>query len=256
MGSKVNKGKNMKHISPQEGLLVYEKALLFVRDFSPQLDLWPAACAVRDQMDRACESLVVNLMKGAWHQRTEQGVYHLECSLGSVLECAACLDIAFVKGLLQGESAKTMKVALEEIARMEVGLRRSWYPSIREEPAPYSGKTTGFPHESLQVYQRGLQLCQVLVDGVLMPNNQQGRYARRIDEASTSMLLNIAEGNGRFSRLDHRQFITSAEEAGVKLTAYLDLIEPKSPAAIQPAKALLREVMAMLEGMRAYLEAK
>lgn len=239
----------MKHVSPHERLLVYEKALLFVRGLAPQVDAWPAVHCVRDQLDRACESLVVNLVKAAWHQRTDQGVYHLECSLGSVLECAACLDIARIKGLIENMATESAKQCLLEVARMEVGLRNSWSPAAHEASAQYGAKVQGFYHETLHVYQRGLQLCQVLAVDGLTPPTQHGRYARRMDEAVTSLLLNLAEGNGRFSRVDHRQFIVTAEEAGVKLAAYLDLISHEST----NAKSLLREVMAMLEGMKGYL---
>jgi len=243
----------MQHVLPHEHLKVYEKALAFVRIMTPLNDMWPPYHSVRDQMDRACESLVVNLVKAAYHQRTSQGIYHLECSVGSVLECAACLDVVSIKGLLDNVERDKTKRALLEIARMEIGLRRSWCPTVHEEAEQYGEKTQHFPHESLQVYQRALQLCQLLVSEVLTPDILQSRQARKIDEAITSLLLNIAEGNGRFSQLDHRQFITIAEEAGVKLAAYLDLVSLSNSDSVKSAKAILHEEMAMLVALKGYL---
>jgi len=245
----------MSKTMPHERLHVYDKALSVVRTIAAQVELWPSMHSVRDQADRALESLITNLIKAAWHQPSRQAVYHLECSLGSVLECAACLDVARVKGLVGNEQATAWKQSLLEVARMEVGLRKSWSVNVCEESGQYGEKEPTFPHESLQVYQRALRLCQVLATNILTPDKERSRYARRIDEASTSLLLNIAEGNGRFSQLDHRQFIAAAEEAGVKLAAYLDLISPGSSVATESARSVLREVMAMLVGLKGYLEA-
>jgi four helix bundle protein len=236
-----------------ERLRVYDKALSFVRVLAPEVELWPSRYSVRDQINRAMESTITNLVKAAWLQPSRQAVYLLECSLGSVLECAACIDIALIRNLLDNESASGRKLALLEVVRMEVGLRKSWSPSVREEPEHYGEPTCGFSHESLLVYQRGLQLFRVLVESVLSAHHASDRYARRIDEAATSLLLNISEGNGRFSQLDQGLFIDHAREAGIKLTAYIDLASPIETEATNAAKALLHEVMAMLGGLKGYL---
>ncbi len=57
-----------------------------------------------------------------------------------------------------------------------------------------------------------------------------------------------------FSQLDHRLFIERAQEAGVKLAAYLDLVSPIGTEPTDSAKALLHEVMAMLGGLKGYLD--
>jgi len=137
---------------------------------------------------------------------------------------------------------------------MEIGLRKSWSACIREEPGPYGEEEPTFAHESLQVYQRGLDLLRVLVEDVLVTENLKNRHVRRIDELVTSLLLNIAEGNGRFSQLDHRQFIRTAEESGVRLAAYLDLVSPNHPRTSATAKSFLRDVMAMVAGLKGYLD--
>jgi len=71
---------------------------------------------------------------------------------------------------------------------------------------------------------------------------------------TTSLTLNIAEGNGRFSSLDHRKFLGTAEEAGTKLAAYLDLVEATATIEVDDSRSYLRRVMAMLAGLKGYLE--
>jgi four helix bundle protein len=41
------------------------------------------------------------------------------------------------------------------------------------------------------------------------------RSHRQIDEGATSILLNIAEGNGRYSKVDHRHFLDLADNKGL-----------------------------------------
>ena len=136
---------------------------------------------------------------------------------------------------------------------MEVRLRASWDRCVKEETKAYSAKEDGyFLHESLDVYQRSLEVHEAL-GAIFHGNRARGRYARRIDSLTTSLTVNIAEGNGRFSKLDHSKFVTIAENAGTKLAAYLDLIAPMALVDIDRTKSLLREVMAMLSGLQAYL---
>jgi four helix bundle protein len=221
----------------------------------PMIDSWPATVAVRDQLDRATESLVANLVNAARLQRTARGTYCLDCSLGSVLECAACFDVALRRGLVDAPQQKAAKELLRQVARMEVGLRSSWGKdsAVREDPADYAtGSDPCFAHESLIVYQRSLQIHELLAEALDRP--QEGlRYARRIDQLSTSLTINIAEGNGRFSKLDHGKFVEIAEDVGSKLAAYLDLAAVAWGEDVSETKSNLREVMAILDGLKGYL---
>ena len=108
-------------------------------------------------------------------------------------------------------------------------------------------------HESLKVYQRSLQVHEAL-DGYWQSGQKRSRHVKRDDELTTSLTLNIAEGNGRFSNMDHRKFLGIAEDAGTKLSAYLDLLAQVSPMDVKQVKSYLREVMAMLFGLKGYLD--
>jgi len=246
----------MKYILPHEHLHVYAKAMAFAELAGEWIDVWPPRWAVRNQLDRAMESIITNLVRAARHQRTDQGTYLLECSLRSVLEGAACLDVAKRRQLLDGPGVREAKLMLQEVARMEVGLRTAWCAPmrVREEPETYAaGEERYFNHESLDVYMRSLQLHEVL-GGILLGEKKQHRYARRIDELSTSLSLNIAEGNGRYSKRDHGNFADAAEDAATRLAGYLDLVAATWGIDMGQAKGLLREVMAMLVGLKGFLE--
>jgi len=239
---------------PHERLEVYGVALKFAALADEMLCAWSSSWAVHGQFDRAVESMVTNLVKAARLRATDAGVYSIECSLGSVLECAACLDVASFRHLVDASRMHAAKGVLRQIARMEVGLRRSWENCVREQPEAYATNSDGyFPHESLKVYQRSLQVHESL-DSIWQGDQVRSRHARRVDELTTSLTLNIAEGNGRFSSVDHSKFLGIAEEAGTKLAAYLDLLAPESRLDVEGAKSCLREVMAMLSGLRGYLD--
>ncbi len=244
----------MERYFPHEQLDVYGVALKFAAMGESLLSAWPASWAVYDQFSRALESIVINLAKAARLRATDCGVYSLECSLGSVLECAACLDVAVFRNLVDASRRDSAKTLLQQIARMEVGLRESWKQGIREGSTPISTDAKRFfPHESLEVYQRSLQLHESL--NVMWSEDRiRCRHVRRVDELSTSLTLNIAEGNGRFSQLDHSKFLDVAEDSGTKLAAYLDLAVPLAQANVSQVKSHLREVMAMLSGLQNYLK--
>ena len=74
-------------------------------------------------------------------------------------------------------------------------------------------------------------------------------YCREVDESATSVVLNVAEGNGRYSDLDHRRFLEIAATSAVKAAAYLDLYQQKAhPAQVETAQGreLLSRILAML----------
>ncbi|MCY2995695.1 MAG: four helix bundle protein [Planctomycetota bacterium] len=190
----------MPQFFPHEKLEVYAHALSFAKLSVALIDSWPSIMAVCDQLDRATESIVTNLAKAARLRATENGIYCLECSLGSVLECAACLDVAYRRHLVASPPLQEAKQLLQRIARMEVGLRHSWGVCLKEEAETYGTDAKQyFLHESLVVYQRFLQVHDAL-HSLWGREHNRCRYARRVDELSTSLTINIAEGNGRFEQ--------------------------------------------------------
>ena len=74
---------------------------------------------------------------------------------------------------------------------------------------------------------------------------------RQLDEAGTSLVLNIAAGNGRYAELDHHRFLEIAQSAAVKGAVYLDLGVERAWLAKTEASAgkeMLRRISAMVAG--------
>ena len=79
---------------PHEKLHVYGKSLAFVATASALSTAWSKSHVVVDQLDRASESLILNLADGARLRSGAGKLKALDYSIGSGLECAACLDVA------------------------------------------------------------------------------------------------------------------------------------------------------------------
>lgn len=68
-----------------------------------------------------------------------------------------------------------------------------------------------FHHEKLTVYQRALQFAgwwQVLIDSL----HKKTSTRDQLERAGDSIALNIAEGNGKFSRKDRRERAEEEED--------------------------------------------
>lgn len=76
----------------------------------------------------------------------------------------------------------------------------------------------------LSVYQKARKLNKSVF--LLLRNTKFDRLIRdQLSRASTSILLNIAEGSGRFSRRDQRNFYVIARASGMECIALFDVIE-------------------------------
>jgi len=241
-----------------EKLHVYGKALAFVAAASAFSSTWSKKHAVVDQLGRASESLILNLADGARFRSAPSKLKALDYALGSGLECAACLDIARIKGFLSPVQADHEKQRLCEIVRMLIGLRKAWetwkahddFVPYRTEPS-VPAPAPLFHHETLEVYGTALELMAWLVS---LPGGKElsSRLCRQIDECVTSLILNHAEAHGRYSELDHRPFLDVAEGSVVKVSAYVDLAVQNLSLCEKecgPGKALLERIAAMLSRM-------
>jgi four helix bundle protein len=238
-----------------EKLQVYSKALSFTSRVAGWTSTWDKKHALVDHLTRAAESVVLNLAEAARQTATATRLRTLDYSIGSSLECAACLDIARLKVLLTQENSLNEKQELCEITRMLVGLRKAWAePRFQEEPPsiskPNSKSEALFHHENLQVYRTGLSFMDWFVS---QPAGKElsDKLLRQIDDVGTSIVLNIAEGNGRYAELDQQHFVQIAQRAAVKAMVYLDLCVTKGvmpEREVMHGKELLGRVSAMLGG--------
>jgi four helix bundle protein len=216
-------------IFSHEKLQVYGKALDFAVRVADWTNSWDKRHALVDHLDRAAESIMWNLAEAAWQRRAPGRLRIVDYAIGSSLECAGCLDIARIKELLTQAQANVEKRRLCEITKMLIGLRKAWAESgAREDPGPYTTASmetplaTLFHHENLDVYRAALGFMEWFAFGP-MGDGLSDRMVRQIDESGTSVVLNIAEGNGRYAELDHHRFLHIANSAAVKAAVYLDL---------------------------------
>ena len=84
------------------------------------------------------------------------------------------------------------------------------------------GEKVFFHHETLDVYRVAIETATAFSSSRAVSSLSNTEF-RKLDELLTSMILNIAEGNGRFSDADQRRFLDTAHEAAIKMAARLDL---------------------------------
>lgn len=108
-----------------------------------------------------------------------------------------------------------------------------------------------FDHERLKVYQQALQFV-VWVGPII--EKLPGKLAARdqLDRASTSIVLNLAEGNGKRSHPDRCRYFDIARGSTVECAACLDVLVRRNHLDADLAaagKAILVEVVSMTAGL-------
>jgi four helix bundle protein len=122
-----------------EKLRVYQESLRFVAWVDPVLEGLPGRLSARDQLDRASTSIVLNIAEGNGKRSSADRCRYLDIARGSVVECAACLDVLSVRQKISPETAAAGKHILLGIVSMVAGLiaRFSTHEVGEMEQAPY-----------------------------------------------------------------------------------------------------------------------
>jgi four helix bundle protein len=243
-----------------EQLQVYHKGLDSFAALQPLLSSWSNHHAFVDHLGRALESILFNLVEAARLSQGPKKLLSLDYSLGSTFECAACIDIATLKGLLDDDVSVEHKQHLLEVCRMLIGLRNSWLNArVAEEGCTYStapleqAHTRVFHHETLDMYTTALCFYRWL-QSTKTGQCLTSQFDRSVDILATRILLNIAEGNGRYAELSRQTFLDTANAAVAKLAVSLDLgVRRKAWTAeeIRDAKLLLVRV-GQMTGRKGY----
>ena len=108
-----------------------------------------------------------------------------------------------------------------------------------------------FDHEKLTVYQTAVSLVAWVTD-LLVHVPKSLSVHNQLDRASTSIPLNIAEGNGKYTSADRCRFFDVARGSALECAACLDVLVAKRVVAagvIEPGKEMLLEIVAMLVGL-------
>ena len=108
-----------------------------------------------------------------------------------------------------------------------------------------------FDHGKLNVYQRALQFV-VWATEVLGRIPTKFSAHGQFERASTSIPLNIAEGNGRYTATDRCRFFDIARGSALECAAALDVLVAKrilTDKEIETGKTHLTEVVNMLIGL-------
>ena len=118
-----------------------------------------------------------------------------------------------------------------------------------------------FDHERLEVYKLQLQFIEWVTPLLEDLEQRGGRktrdVCRHLDEASVSVLLNIAEGNGKRQRQVRAKFFDDARGSATECAACLDALVAKKICMIdevQAGKTMLERVVSMLTKLVAKFE--
>ncbi len=108
-----------------------------------------------------------------------------------------------------------------------------------------------FDHERLKVYQEALRFVAWV--GPII-EELPGKLAAKdqLDRASTSVVLNLAEGNGKRSHPDRCRYFDIARGSTVECAACLDVLVMRRkllPLVASEGKAMLLEVVSMTAGL-------
>ena len=108
-----------------------------------------------------------------------------------------------------------------------------------------------FDHEKLTVYQTSLKFVTWATD--LMSDLQvEAAVKDQLDRASTSVPLNIAEGNGKFAVRDRCRYLDFARGSALECAACLDVPVAKrltDTTSVVAGKQQLFEIVSMLMGL-------
>jgi four helix bundle protein len=110
---------------------------------------------------------------------------------------------------------------------------------------------TYFDHEKLNAYRVSLAFNE-WVGEFLAVVAAKAAAKDQLDRAATSIPLNIAEGNGKFSKRDRARFFDIARGSALESAAALDVLIRRKLApeeAIAPAKEQLLQIVNMLMGL-------
>ena len=108
-----------------------------------------------------------------------------------------------------------------------------------------------FGHETLNVYQESIRFITWITE-LLETISKSLSVHNQLDRASTSIPLNIAEGNGKHTSADRCRYFDSARGSALECAACLDVLVAKKKVdedRIKKGKDQLYQIVSMLIGL-------
>lgn len=108
-----------------------------------------------------------------------------------------------------------------------------------------------FDHEKLEAYQQSLKFA-AWCNPILKRLPKTAALHDQLDRARTSIVLNIAEGNGKFTAPDRCRYLDNARGSALESAGCVDLLKVDgiiSADEVDEGKSVLRPVVAMLIGL-------
>jgi len=109
-----------------------------------------------------------------------------------------------------------------------------------------------FDHEKLNAYQQAIQFVAWVTP--LIERLEKSKAVRdQLDRASTSVPLNIAEGNAKFSMKDRCRYLDIADGSALECAAALDVLVAQKrvqPEEVREGKLILQQVVSLVMGLR------
>jgi four helix bundle protein len=243
----------MSNLFGHEQLRVYKASVEFVTLGDSLLKLVEGKAVACGHLSRAMEGIPLHIAHANNSWSAKERITYLGHANGSVLECAACLDVLVAKSLLNREQTAPGKLLLRQVCSMLIAMQKSASDRVAEDnDVPYTTKgELFFSHERLDVYQVALGFV-AWVDEPCRGLTGRPDFVDRLDKDSTSIVLNIAEGNGRFTYADHGRFLGIAHSATVQSAAALELAVARhivEADSIKAGRHLLERISAMLTVM-------
>jgi len=118
-------------------------------------------------------------------------------------------------------------------------------------PLCSAAMTPKFDHEKLRVYELSLTFVSWSTD-LIFETTMKAAVKDQLDRASTSVPLNIAEGNAKWTAADRGKFLKIAMGSTMECAACLDVFVAKrlcERERVADGKRMLFEVASMLGGL-------
>ena len=109
-----------------------------------------------------------------------------------------------------------------------------------------------FDHEKLKAYQEAVEFVAWVTP--LIDQLEKTKSVRdHLDRASTSIALNIAEGNAKFSMKDRCRYLDIADGSAVECATALDVLVTQkrlTPEDVHDGKLVLQHIVSLVIGLR------